>query len=110
MSALVSPEPNYKGVPLKYISLITLTVQNSALILIMHYSRVMPTAVGQRYFTSTAVLANEVLKMMICLFLVWQEQRKALGTNVSLPVAVRSVFTKEAWKLTIPAALYTVRF
>ncbi|ORY83256.1 nucleotide-sugar transporter-domain-containing protein [Protomyces lactucae-debilis] len=109
MSALSAQSPSYKGIPLKYISLFTLTVQNSALILIMHYSRIMPAFQTKRYFTSTAVLSNEVLKLVLCVFLVWREQKQLLGNNVSLHVAIRSVITKEAWKLTIPAALYTLQ-
>merc|ERR1711939_258123 len=54
-----SKAPSFMGVPMKHVSLITLTFQNSALILIMHYSRTMPSIGGHRYFTSTAVFLND---------------------------------------------------
>lgn len=100
--------PSFKGIPLKYISLFTLTIQNSALILIMHYSRVMPGFRDQRYFASTAVLLNELLKMIICLILNDKDQRRKLGKEYSIKRAFVSTYNRDAWKLTIPAVLYTV--
>jgi solute carrier family 35 (UDP-sugar transporter), member A1/2/3 len=40
------------GMPLKYISLVTLVIQNSALVLVMRYSR---TLTGPQYLPATAV-------------------------------------------------------
>ena len=100
---------SYKGVPLKYISLIALTGQNSALILIMHYSRIMPEFANRRYYPTTAVLNNEILKLVICLAIVWREQRQSLGDAFSIKAAFNAVITKDAWKLAIPAALYTLQ-
>lgn len=37
---------------------------------IMHYSRIMPLAGGQRYHTSTSVFLNEVIKLAISLTVV----------------------------------------
>lgn len=37
---------------------------------IMHYSRIMPLAGGQRYHTSTSVFLNEVIKLAISLTMV----------------------------------------
>lgn len=100
--------PSWAGVPLKYISLVTLTIQNSALILIMHYSRVMPGYSDKRYMASTAVLLNEVLKLAICVPLNWRDQKRTLGEEYTFMRACRATFTRDAWKLTIPAVLYTV--
>ena len=100
--------PSWHGLPLKYVSLVTLTVQNSALILIMHYSRVMPTSSGTRYAASTAVLMNEVIKMAICFVLNAREQKTLLGSTFTIKKALLATFTEDAWKLMIPAGLYTV--
>lgn len=37
MSSSVMNEPTIGGVPLKYLSLVTLTVQNSLLTILLHY-------------------------------------------------------------------------
>ncbi|KAK9368289.1 nucleotide-sugar transporter-domain-containing protein [Lipomyces kononenkoae] len=94
--------PRLFNIPLKYISLVTLTFQNSALILIMHYSRVMPGYDGSsRYFASTAVLLNEVIKLCLCSTVVAYDRGFQLGW--------KEVFSRDCWKLAIPACLYTVQ-
>ncbi|KAK5118838.1 hypothetical protein LTR62_000047 [Meristemomyces frigidus] len=103
------------GVPMKHISLITLTLQNSMLILIMHYSRVMPAVNGQRYHTSTAVFLNEVLKLAFSLSMVLYEIARHPKTPETSTVAGmftelgRAVFAGDSWKLAIPAMLYTLQ-
>ncbi|KAK3112771.1 UDP-galactose transporter Gms1 [Teratosphaeriaceae sp. CCFEE 6253] len=102
------------GIPLKHISLLTLTLQNALLVLAMHYSRVMPTN-GQRYYTSTAVFLNELVKLAISLSMALYD----IATNPTTPEATtaaglwsqlgRAVFTSDSWKLAIPAMLYTVQ-
>ncbi|KAF8808988.1 hypothetical protein BYT27DRAFT_7222567 [Phlegmacium glaucopus] len=55
------PQPTICGLPLKYVSLVTLAVQNAALSIVMHYSRVsIPPALA--YSPASAVLLNELLK------------------------------------------------
>ncbi|KAK9448369.1 nucleotide-sugar transporter-domain-containing protein [Limtongia smithiae] len=101
---MASPQdvPRLFGVPLKYISLATLTIQNSALILIMHYSRVMPGYNSEsRYFASTAVLLNEIAKLAICC--------AVAGYSRGFSSAWSEVFSRDCWKLAIPACLYTVQ-
>ncbi|KAK4545901.1 hypothetical protein LTR36_002465 [Oleoguttula mirabilis] len=119
------------GVPMKHISLITvgsnqrseqgftnraqLVFQNSLLILIMHYSRVMPLVNGQRYYTSTAVFLNEVIKLAISLTMSLYE----IATDPTIPETStaaglfgelgRAVFTGDSWKMAIPAMLYTLQ-
>ncbi|KAK9242247.1 nucleotide-sugar transporter-domain-containing protein [Lipomyces tetrasporus] len=94
--------PRLFHVPLKYISLVTLTFQNSALILIMHYSRVMPGYdSSSRYLASTAVLLNEIIKLCVC-SVVATYDRGARN-------AWKDVFSNDCWKLAIPACLYTVQ-
>lgn len=45
-------------------SLVTLTLQNSALVLVMRYSR---TLGGPQYLSSTAVVMSELVKFTVCL-------------------------------------------
>lgn len=58
---------------LKYVSLITLTLQNAILGLSMRYSR---TRSKDMFLSSTAVLMSEVAKLITCLFLVFNEEGK----------------------------------
>ncbi|CBQ71370.1 related to UDP-galactose transporter [Sporisorium reilianum SRZ2] len=52
------------GLPLKHVSLAVLTIQNTALGVVMHHSRV-SAPVGKAYFFPTAVLLTELLKCLI---------------------------------------------
>ncbi|KAK7518685.1 nucleotide-sugar transporter-domain-containing protein [Phyllosticta citriasiana] len=104
---------SWGGVQLRTISLITLTFQNSALILIMHYSRIMPLVGPRRYFTSTAVFLNEVLKLCISLTMALYEissQLPATSPATTLFSALTSaVFAGDSWKMAVPALLYTLQ-
>ncbi|KAG8423345.1 UDP-galactose transporter Gms1 [Metarhizium acridum] len=95
----------------KNVSLIFLTFQNSALILVMHYSRVMPPEGDHRYFTSTAVFLNEVIKLAISLTLALYETSKTLAPSTPATVLFEQiyngVFSNDGWMLAVPAALYT---
>jgi len=54
---------------MKYVSLVTLTVQNAALGLSMRYARIRP---GDLFLSSTAVVMSELVKLVSCLWLVSQ--------------------------------------
>ncbi|KAJ2904667.1 nucleotide-sugar transporter [Zalerion maritima] len=101
------------GLPAKPVSLLTLTIQNSALMLLMHYSRVMPPSGDHRYFTSTAVFLNELLKLSFSLTLCIYEASRLLAPSTPATVLFQqiynNVFSSDSWKLAIPAALYTVQ-
>ncbi|KIW20427.1 hypothetical protein PV08_01002 [Exophiala spinifera] len=115
------------GVPTKYVSLLTLVVQNSSLVLIMRYSRILP---GPRYLSSTAVVLSELLKCVICLWLHLREQRSQsqysklpsfAGDDSSGAFPNHSSYTfQQLWadifsvksgffKLLVPAVLYTLQ-
>lgn len=109
-----TPEvPSFMGVPMKHLSLVTLTFQNSALILIMHYSRIMPMTSQHRYFTSTAVFLNEVIKLAICVWVALRDRRKIDGPTTTVSQSVKQLYTEvfrpDNWKLAIPACLYTLQ-
>ncbi|KAI0133698.1 UDP-galactose transporter [Xylariales sp. AK1849] len=105
--------PTLFGMPMKQVSLITLTFQNSALILIMHYSRMMAPSGDHRYFTSTAVFLTEVIKLAISLTFAIYEVSRNLAPSTPATVLFEqiynSVFSGDGWKLAIPAALYTLQ-
>ncbi|KAI1763873.1 nucleotide-sugar transporter [Hypoxylon sp. FL1150] len=105
--------PTLFGIPMKQVSLITLTFQNSALILLMHYSRLMPPSGDHRYFTSTAVFLTEVIKLAISLtfamYVVARNLAPSTPATVIFEQIYNSVFSGDGWKLAIPATLYTVQ-
>ncbi|KAH9907225.1 nucleotide-sugar transporter [Xylariomycetidae sp. FL2044] len=105
--------PTLFGMPMKQLSLITLTFQNSALILIMHYSRMMAPSGDHRYFTSTAVFLTEVLKLAIALTFAIYDVSRSLAPHTPATVIFEqiydSVFSGDGWKLAIPATLYTLQ-
>ncbi|KAJ1918313.1 UDP-galactose transporter Gms1 [Tieghemiomyces parasiticus] len=145
-----------RNVPMKYVSLVTLVVQNSALVLVMRYSRLHSGSTGEKYYTSTAVFLAELSKFFMSVGLLLYEEISrrrqlarshhqgyelasnqddgahsgAAGRRKSAdedfedpqnpstvpsepPLTVRwlfnEVFGDDAWKLMIPAALYTVQ-
>ncbi|KAE9409635.1 nucleotide-sugar transporter [Gymnopus androsaceus JB14] len=108
-----APIPSVCGIPLKYVSLVTLAVQNSMLTIIMHYSRV-STPSSRMYSAATAVLMNEVLKGSISLFIAFcridsgcaSDSRPTRVFTNKLSKLSRDVFGADAWKLSIPAMLY----
>ncbi|CAO3566353.1 unnamed protein product [Mortierella alpina] len=58
MSAMI---PSLGGIPLKYISLVVLAVQNSCLIIVMALAQ----GPGRKvFYSSTAVFINEIVKLI----------------------------------------------
>ncbi|KAJ7940148.1 nucleotide-sugar transporter-domain-containing protein [Mycena leptocephala] len=118
--------PTICGMPLKYVSLVTLAVQNAALSIVMHYSRV-STPPSLSYSPASAVLLNELLKggisFLIALARVPQVaerpwHRMSFWTIIrELPYPWTSPFwwlcgeilSPDCWKLSIPAILYVVQ-
>ncbi|KAF8212145.1 nucleotide-sugar transporter-domain-containing protein [Mycena galopus ATCC 62051] len=110
-----SAGPTLWGIPLKYLSLVTLAVQNSALTLIMHYSRV-STPPSRAYSPATAVLMNEILKGSISLLIAFcridapSTDGQATGSLVGrVKRLAGDVFSQDCWKLSIPAILYVIQ-
>ncbi|KAL4261293.1 Nucleotide-sugar transporter [Pleurotus pulmonarius] len=123
--------PSLWGIPLKYISLVTLALQNSLLTIIMHYSRV-STPPSRAYSAATAVLMNELLKGSISLLIAFsrielpsipQASYKDISQTTSYPASWfaprlvsarirrlwKDVFSADCWKLSIPAILYVIQ-
>ncbi|KAG2142232.1 uncharacterized protein EDB93DRAFT_1252293 [Suillus bovinus] len=124
----IPPVPSFHGIPLKYISLVTLAVQNSLLTLIMHYSCV-SISPSQSYSAPTAVLLNELLQGFISLAIAFTRINHVtpyMSDTPQLPLTVsrfwhpakvllhvrrlgREVFSPDCWKLSIPAILYVIQ-
>ncbi|RIA92447.1 nucleotide-sugar transporter-domain-containing protein [Glomus cerebriforme] len=93
------------GIPLKYVSLITLCIQNSTLVIVMRYSRLDKENL---YYTSTAVFLSELTKLLICLYMAGRNQIHETG-RFNIPELYSQIFAPDSWKLMIPAALYTIQ-
>ncbi|KAJ3725862.1 nucleotide-sugar transporter-domain-containing protein [Lentinula raphanica] len=121
LATAAAPAPSLWGIPLKYVSLVTLAVQNSMLTIIMHYSRVsIPSS--RMYSAAAAVLMNEVLKGSISLLIAYCRIESNIGTESSLLPGLqpkvflskfkklsRDIFSADCWKLSIPAVLYVIQ-
>lgn len=79
----------------------------------MHYSRIMAPEGDHRYFASTAVFLNEVLKLAISLSFAVYDVSRSLAPSTPATVIFQqiynSVFRGDGWKLAIPAALNTLQ-
>lgn len=73
----------------------------------------MPPVNGQRYFTSTAVFLNEVIKLGLSLTMTLYDLSSTLPPSTTAATLFgqvsKAVFTGDSWKLAIPAMLYTLQ-
>ncbi|KAG0648723.1 hfm1 [Hyphodiscus hymeniophilus] len=73
----------------------------------------MPSVEGHRYFTSTAVFLNEVIKLAVSLSIAMYDISRTLPPSTPATVLFEqlynSVFSGDGWKLAIPASLYTLQ-
>ncbi|KAH8556095.1 nucleotide-sugar transporter-domain-containing protein [Umbelopsis sp. PMI_123] len=108
---MVSETLSLWGIPLKYLSLLVLVVQNSALILVMRYTRASASE-DQLYLASTAVVMSEVMKALVCIALLYfalppsKRSLKKLARNLNRELIVQ---WRETLKLSIPAGLYLIQ-
>eukprot|EP00835_Amoeboradix_gromovi_P002714 NODE_159_length_16647_cov_0.251390.p6 type:complete len:258 gc:universal NODE_159_length_16647_cov_0.251390:10113-10886(+) len=90
-------------IDMKYISLITLVLQNSMLVLILRYSRI-----ASDYLSTTAVLLCEVSKLIMSLLIYLNEDD---GKGQSTLGKLQDILhpRHQSWKLAIPATLYAIQ-
>lgn len=73
----------------------------------------MPSVTGHRYFPSTAVFLNEVIKLSLSLSIALYDISYTLPPNTPATVMFEqlynAVFSGDGWKLAVPAALYTLQ-
>ncbi|XP_066593160.1 UDP-N-acetylglucosamine transporter isoform X2 [Prorops nasuta] len=90
---------------LKYISLITLTVQNALVGLSMRYAR---TRSGDMFLSSTAVVMAEIVKLITCLVLVFLEEKSfdKFCNSIKMTIIKQPVDTL---KVSVPSFLYIIQ-
>lgn len=95
-----------EGIDLKWISLVTLILQNSCLVLVMRYSR---TIEGDQYNPATAVVMSEFIKLVVCLIIHINNERKT--KTVNLKTLIDDLFgPQSSWlAMTVPAILYFIQ-
>ncbi|XP_035720953.1 UDP-galactose translocator-like [Vespa mandarinia] len=95
----------FNGQTLKYVSLVTLTLQNALVGLSMRYAR---TRSGDLFISSTAVVMSEFLKLLTCLVLVYIEE----GELLKFYNALKQTIIKEpvdTLKVCVPSILYIIQ-
>ncbi|RCH77645.1 hypothetical protein CU098_003125, partial [Rhizopus stolonifer] len=101
-------QPVIFGLTRKQLSLVVLVVQNSTLVLMMRYSRIVQKPGQTMYVASTAVFLAEVLKIVACLVVMRHQQ----GTWDRFSTMVRrEILGKpaETLKMLIPSGLYALQ-
>ncbi|EIE91039.1 hypothetical protein RO3G_15750 [Rhizopus delemar RA 99-880] len=99
------------GIPIKYLSLVILIVQNSALILVMRYTRA-NVSEDKLYLASTAVVMSEVLKTVTSLLLLYSNldaKKRSFQTLLSLLNRELILKWRQSVKLAFPAGLYLIQ-
>ncbi|EDW75232.1 uncharacterized protein Dwil_GK20060, isoform A [Drosophila willistoni] len=91
---------------LKYISLLTLTLQNAILGLSMRYARTRP---GDIFLSSTAVLMAEFAKLITCLILVFNEEGKDAQKFVRSLHKSIIANPMDTLKVCVPSLVYIVQ-
>ncbi|XP_038127158.1 UDP-galactose translocator isoform X1 [Cyprinodon tularosa] len=91
---------------LKYISLAVLVVQNASLILSIRYVRTLP---GDRFFTTSAVVMAEVLKVTTCLLIILLQKRFNLKETACFLLDSVVFQYKDTLKLAVPSLIYTLQ-
>lgn len=107
-SAASLAQPVLFGLTRKQLSLIVLVVQNSTLVLMMRYSRIVQKPGQTMYIASTAVFLAEVLKIVACLIVMRHQQ----GTWDKFSAMVRKEILGrpgETLKMLIPSGLYALQ-
>ncbi|UYV69794.1 SLC35A2 [Cordylochernes scorpioides] len=90
----------------KYGSLVCLTLQNAALSLLMRLSRTQ----HELFAATTAVVAAEVLKLAVCLALLFVEEQMGKGVNLGR-LLVHTIVKQpmDTLRVMIPAIVYTIQ-
>ncbi|XP_052460802.1 UDP-galactose translocator-like [Carassius gibelio] len=91
---------------LKYISLAILVIQNASLILSIRYVRTLP---GDHFYTTSAVVMAEVLKVLTCVVIILIEKRGNVKSFVSLLYDSLVVQYLDTLKLAVPSLIYTLQ-
>ena len=88
----------------KYISLVVLVLQNAALVLTMRYSR---NHAGDMYFSTTAVVATEMMKLVTCMTIILVQMNGRVGAFVQYLYENIVMQPWDTLKLAVPSLIYT---
>lgn len=99
--------PKFLGVPLRWISLILLTVQTSAQVFIIKWARSNATN-NKAYLASTVVLFTEMVKALVSFMLVGVESGGLVAACDTMYKHCSSNYF-ESLKISVPSLLYTVQ-
>ena len=94
---------------LKHISLLTLTLQKAILDISMRYSRI---RVGDMFFEGTAVLMAEVVKLITCIFFVYQSSDEGAKDFWKLSSILYKTIIQnklDTLKVCVPSFLYLIQ-
>ncbi|KAF7987603.1 hypothetical protein HCN44_003466 [Aphidius gifuensis] len=102
---MISSQHNQNAQMLKYVSLITLTIQNALLGLSMCYATSRP---GPKFHVTTAVFMSEVVKCVTCLIIVYLETKSLSKFITTLHVTIIQNPGDTA-KVCVPSVVYIIQ-
>ena len=96
-----------EAVLLRYVSLGALVAQDTALVLLMRYTR---QQTGPMYLSTTAVCCMEAMKLSVCSLMLLRGEAKG-SSRVLMSVFKQEILAKprEVAKLAVPAVLYLIQ-
>lgn len=96
------------SINLKWLSLVVLIGQTTALVLILRYSRTQKVD-GPKYLSSTAVLVSEIVKLFTCFIVIFGQQNWSVSRFVAEFDSEIAQKPKDTLKVAVPALLYVVQ-
>ena len=91
----------------KYVSLLVLVIQNTALVLTMRYSRTVTS--GPLYLASTAVVLTELVKFIICVSMIFRSNDFDPARTLAMLKTEIVDKKAETLRLSVPSVLYTIQ-
>jgi hypothetical protein len=91
----------------KYVSLLVLVIQNTALVLTMRYSRTVTS--GPLYLASTAVVLTEFVKFIICVSMIFRSNDFDPARTLAMLKTEIVDKKSETLRLSVPSVLYTIQ-
>lgn len=99
------PVPQVCGIPMRWVSLVLLTVHTTAQVFVIKWAR-READRGEPYLSSTVVLLCEVVKTVVSFGLLSAEEGSVKSAAI---VVVKQFSSPDALKVCIPSLLYTVQ-
>ncbi|CAM1323041.1 SLC35A2 (predicted) [Pycnogonum litorale] len=90
----------------KYVSLLTLTVQNAAMALTMRHAR---TQSGDMFLASTAVIVTEIIKLICCTIVIFLNEERSLSKAFSVVRQHTVGNCMDTLKVAVPSMIYYIQ-